>query len=62
MRCESKHPEKGTQCGLPAHHNGAHANGTICHPWYDKPKPVSEHEVKIEHKPYSSIKIPFSGQ
>jgi hypothetical protein len=38
LRCESKHPVRGVQCGLPLDHVGQHANGTICAPW-ENPAP-----------------------
>jgi hypothetical protein len=35
MRCESTHPTKGRQCGLPKGHKGRHRNGTSLPSWED---------------------------
>jgi hypothetical protein len=32
-RCQAKHPDKGTQCGLPNGHSGRHQNGTLVPSW-----------------------------
>lgn len=53
MRCESKSPHNGIQCGLPAGHSGNHSTGLAHRTWLNENRTQLDWKKIIPSKDYN---------